>query len=84
MSKLDGCSVIEGNLVIALGILDLPDPPSSEIVPDLNATFPELREITDYMMIYGCKKVPRLTNIFPNLAVIRGNKLLEVRRIKFT
>jgi len=52
-------------------------------VPDLNVSFPELTEITDYLMIYGSKSLPRLTNVFPNLAVIRGNKLMEVRWGKF-
>jgi hypothetical protein len=81
LEHLRGCTVIEGNLVISLGIMD-PTVPAGRAgaVPDLNVTFPELREITDYLMIYGSKSTPRLTNLFPNLTVIRGNKLLGVRR----
>jgi insulin-like growth factor 1 receptor len=77
MRALKGCTVIEGNLVLSLGILNF-NRDQMKVVPELNMTFPELREITDYLMIYEAHFVSRLTNIFPNLSVIRGNKLLMV------
>ena len=80
MSQLSGCSIIEGSLIFSLGIYDQShQSPNLRSVPDLNVTFPELREITDYLVIYQSRALPRLTNILPNLAVIRGHKLLEVR-----
>jgi len=64
-------------LVISLDIIE-DDEEGRGSAPDLNVSFPELTEITDYLMIYGSKALPRLTNVFPNLAVIRGNNLMEV------
>lgn len=77
MNYLRGCTVIEGNLAIAFGLYSL-DENSKERSPPLTISFPELREITDYLLIYDSKNLPKLTNVFPNLTVIRGNKLLEV------
>ncbi len=84
MDSLRNCTVVEGRLVISLGILDdsgLAKVAKGQTMPDLNVTFPELREITDYLMVFDSKSLPRLANVFPNLAVIRGNKLMEVRGV---
>ncbi len=81
MEQLRNCTVVEGRLVVSLGIIDdsgLARVPKGQRVPDLQVSFPELREITDYLMVYASKSLPRLGNVFPNLAVIRGNKLMEV------
>lgn len=74
LSRLANCSVIEGNLVIS-GILDQDHDENS---PKFNMSFPELREITDYLLVYASKGMPSMTDLFPNLSVIRGNQLLEV------
>jgi hypothetical protein len=79
-NSLRGCSTIEGSLIITTGLMD-PNLDSSGVI-DLNMTFPELREITDYVVVYKANKLRRLTNLFPNLSVIRGNKLLMVREKK--
>ncbi|XP_072941369.1 insulin-like receptor isoform X2 [Epargyreus clarus] len=68
--KLSGCQVIEGYLSIVL----------MERVnePALNMSFPELREVTDFILIYRfVKGVRNLGDLFPNLAVIRGMHLLK-------
>ncbi len=82
MALLRNCTVVEGKVIIALGIINdtgLAKVPKGQRFPDLNATFPQLREITDYLMVYASKSLPTLANVFPNLAVIRGNNLLEAR-----
>ena len=43
-----------------------------------NLTFPELREVTDYVAIYQTKAITTFSTLFPNLAVIRGNQLIKV------
>ena len=43
-----------------------------------NLTFPELREVTDYVALYQTKAITTLSTLFPNLAVIRGNQLIKV------
>lgn len=39
-------------------------------------TFPKLREITGYLLLYRVNGLKTLSNLFPNLEVIRGNILL--------
>lgn len=76
---LEGCTVIEGNLVIALDIINPTfDSIDCDTLPSLNISFPELREITDNLVIYQSLTLLSLTNVFPNLTVIRGDKLLDV------
>lgn len=71
---LRGCSVIEGNLVIMSGFETM------ELQPDgyirQNLSFPELKEITDYLLVYKASRILSFSTLFPNLAVIRGNQLL--------
>lgn len=42
-----------------------------------NITFPELIEITDFLMLYRVQGLKSLAHIFPNLRVIRGNNLVN-------
>jgi hypothetical protein len=66
---LQDCTIIEGYLIIAA----MPnDPP----VDAGNYTFPLLREVTDFVLLYQAKEIVDLDHIFPNLSVIRGNKLV--------
>ena len=67
IKNLKGCSIIEGHLIIS-GF--------EEDQTMLNHTFPELREVTEYVIFYKAKNIARLNHFFPNLAVIRGNKLV--------
>ncbi|XP_063242615.1 insulin-like receptor isoform X2 [Bacillus rossius redtenbacheri] len=40
-----------------------------------NVTFPELREITDYLLLYRVTGLRSVGRLFPNLAVVRGRTL---------
>ena len=91
--KLRGCNVIEGDLRISVmddpiklrkqcnhyNILDDSDKQNCDTFASLNnLTFPELREVTDYVALYQTKAITTLSTLFPNLAVIRGNQLIKV------
>lgn len=39
-------------------------------------TFPELVEITDYLLLFNTEGLKSLAHLFPNLQVIRGNHLI--------
>ncbi|XP_012284589.1 insulin-like receptor isoform X2 [Orussus abietinus] len=69
LTILKGCRVIEGFLQIVLM--------EKNIETDFeNATFPELREITGYLLIYRVNGLKSLSTLLPNLEVIRGDVLL--------
>eukprot|EP00095_Tigriopus_kingsejongensis_P008291 maker-scaffold892_size84543-snap-gene-0.16 protein:Tk08291 transcript:maker-scaffold892_size84543-snap-gene-0.16-mRNA-1 annotation:"insulin receptor-like isoform x2" len=70
---LEGCTVIEGNLVIMSGFETMEVKEEDYIT---NLTFPDLKEITDYMLVYKASRIVTFSKLFPNLSVIRGNKLL--------
>ena len=65
---LANCTVIEGHLQIVL--IDHATGPEYE-----DKSFPQLREITDYFMMYRVFGLTTLRKLFPNLTVIRGQKL---------
>nr|QHI00146.1 insulin-like peptide receptor [Sepiella japonica] len=65
---LTDCTVIEGNLRILL--LDYAKPEEY-----MSLRFPNLVEITDYLLMYRAYGLKTLRHIFPNLAVIRGQEL---------
>lgn len=69
-SKLENCTVIEGHLQILL--ID-----NATWAHYENLTFPKLREITDYMLLYRAIGLQTLSKLFPNLAVIRGRNLIS-------
>ncbi|GAB1600284.1 insulin-like peptide receptor isoform X2 [Argonauta hians] len=66
--QLEHCSVIEGYLRIIL--LDYTKPEDYQ-----NMRFPKLVEITDYLIMYRAYGLKTLRDLFPNLAVIRGQEL---------
>ncbi|KAL0901343.1 hypothetical protein ABMA27_006622 [Loxostege sticticalis] len=70
MQKLRGCQIIEGQLSIVL--MEHSTPRNFE-----NITFPELREVTDFIKIYRAKGIRNLGDIFPNLTVVRGMQLYK-------
>lgn len=68
LSKLENCSVIEGSLQIVL--IDKATPNDYE-----DLSFPNLIEITDYLILWNVHGLTSLAKLFPNLSVIRGRKL---------
>jgi hypothetical protein len=66
--KLDDCAVIEGSLHI-----NLIENATAEAYQGYS--FPLLREITDYMVLFRVSGLQTLARLFPNLSVIRGKKL---------
>lgn len=68
--KLENCTVVEGYLQILL--LDNSDEKDYE-----NLSFPKLREVTGYLLLYRAFGLRSLDKLFPNLAVIRGYVLFH-------
>jgi len=69
LSRLRNCTVIEGHLHVVLT--------DRGREADLaNVSFPRLREITDYLLLYRVSGLQSLATLFPNLSVIRGQLLL--------
>ncbi|XP_074599989.1 insulin receptor-like isoform X2 [Brevipalpus obovatus] len=69
--KLENCTVIEGSLQIVLFSKQI----SREIFENL--TFPLLTEVTDYVLFFRAYGIRSLGSMFPNLSVIRGQKLFD-------
>lgn len=65
--KLKGCRVIEGFLQI---LLIEPNPNDASVYDKWS--FPELVEVTEYVLLYRVQGLKTLRKLFPNLAVIRG------------
>ncbi len=70
LNSLKDCRVIEGFVMISL--IDR----FNETDYD-NLTFPELVEITDFLLLYRVQGLKTLAHLFPNLRVIRGNQLVN-------
>lgn len=68
-SVLKDCRVVEGFLQIVL----IENNTEADFE---NVSFPELREITGYFLLYRVEGLRSLTKLFPNLEVIRGDILL--------
>lgn len=68
--RLENCSVVEGSVQILL--IDKSQKKDFE-----NLTFPKLREITGYLLLYRVQGLQSLSKLFPNLAVIRGDVLFH-------
>jgi hypothetical protein len=68
LQRLSGCRVVEGFVRVVL--IDRANE------TDYNTfSFPELHEITDYLLVYRVAGLTSLGKLFPNLTVIRGNSL---------
>ncbi|VDK20104.1 unnamed protein product [Taenia asiatica] len=65
LSRIKSCTVIEGNLLIVMTKLPV------------NASIPNLREITGFLVIYDLTGLDGLATLFPNLTVIRGRSLIS-------
>jgi insulin receptor len=70
LEQLRGCRVVEGSVIILL---------MDDITQDkfVNYSFPELVEITGFLMLYRISGIKSLNDLFPNLAVIRGKELFK-------
>jgi insulin receptor len=66
--RLSKCRVVEGFVQIVL--IDHATESSFS-----NLSFPNLREITHYLLLYRVNGLRSLGRLFPNLAVIRGETL---------
>ena len=69
LKQLENCRVVEGSVQIFLM-----DNYEDEF---RNYTFPLLVEVTDYIMFYRINGIRSLAQLFPNLAVIRGQNLFK-------
>ncbi|GIY90189.1 insulin-like peptide receptor [Caerostris darwini] len=68
--KLENCTVIEGHLQILL--ID-----NGQAQDYDGLSFPDLVEITDYLLLYRAFGLNSVGKLFPNLSVIRGNELFH-------
>jgi hypothetical protein len=72
MNKYANCRVVEGHVQVTFITEMSADANLSSII-----TFPELREITDYLIVYRVEQVITLKLMFPNFALIRGKHLFS-------
>lgn len=70
LKRLDKCGVIEGNLTILL--ID-----SGKWEDYEKYSFPNLVEITEFLLLFRVNGLRSLNNLFPNLAIIRGDRLFS-------
>jgi hypothetical protein len=68
LQRLSGCRVVEGFVRVVL--IDRANESDYD-----KFTFPELHEITDYLLVYRVAGLTSLGRLFPNLTVVRGNSL---------
>ncbi|KAI3374266.1 hypothetical protein L3Q82_006113 [Scortum barcoo] len=68
LRTLENCTVIEGHLKILLMFRTRPE--------DFRGlSFPKLMVVTDYLLLFRVYGLESLSDLFPNLTVIRGNNL---------
>ncbi|XP_074523335.1 insulin-like growth factor 1b receptor isoform X2 [Halichoeres trimaculatus] len=70
--RLENCTVVEGYLQILL-IGDKNNNINQDVFRSLS--FPKLTMITDYLLLFRVSGLDSLSALFPNLTVIRGQKL---------
>ncbi|CAL8254318.1 unnamed protein product [Merluccius merluccius] len=68
LMSLENCTVIEGHLKILLMF-------GTKQEDFRGISFPKLRVVTDYLLLFRVYGLDSLTHLFPNLTVIRGNNL---------
>lgn len=72
--QLRGCVKIDGPLTIAL----VSNQTHPYVPKDYeNITFPELIEVTEYLLFFRVQGLSTLSGLFPKLAVIRGKELVS-------
>lgn len=70
LKELRGCRVIEGFLIITL--ID-----KYNETDYVDVSFPELTEVTDFVLLYRVNGLKSVGKLFPNLRIIRGNNLIH-------
>ncbi|XP_029004833.1 insulin receptor b [Betta splendens] len=68
LQSLENCTVIEGHLKILLMF-------KTKTEDFRGLSYPKLRVVTDYVLVFRVYGLETLGNLFPNLTVIRGNNL---------
>ncbi|XP_054900343.1 insulin receptor b [Poeciliopsis prolifica] len=68
LQSLENCTIIEGHLKILLMF-------GAKSGDFHGLSFPKLRVVTDYVLLFRVYGLETLSNLFPNLTVIRGNNL---------
>lgn len=68
LQSLENCTVIEGHLKILLMF-------KTKTEDFRGLSYPKLRVVTDYVLVFRVYGLETLSNLFPNLTVIRGNNL---------
>uniref|UniRef100_A0A1B0A007 receptor protein-tyrosine kinase n=1 Tax=Glossina pallidipes TaxID=7398 RepID=A0A1B0A007_GLOPL len=71
--QLENCTVITGYMLIVL--LPRVNPRAHEVCNFSKYQFPLLREITDFLIFHEVRNITTITDMFPNLTVIRGQRL---------
>ncbi|CAO1300695.1 unnamed protein product [Diamesa serratosioi] len=72
---LNNCTVVMGNLDIILWSESITEKYTSE---EINlVSFPNLREITGFLFLHSMKHLKSLGSLFPNLTLIRGERLFS-------
>ncbi len=76
IEKIRNCSIIVGNLkILNAKFTDLNL--TSLYLPNNEALFPNLVEITDYLLIFQAHNIKSLDTLFPRLSIIRGDTLFK-------
>uniref|UniRef100_A0A671YVD5 Tyrosine-protein kinase receptor n=1 Tax=Sparus aurata TaxID=8175 RepID=A0A671YVD5_SPAAU len=68
LQSLENCTIIEGHLKILLMF-------KTKTEDFRGLSYPKLRVVTDYVLLFRVYGLDTLTDLFPNLTVIRGNNL---------
>ncbi|XP_034035735.1 insulin receptor b [Thalassophryne amazonica] len=68
LQSLENCTIIEGYLKILLMF-------NTKTDDFRGLSFPKLRVVTDYLLVFRVYGLESLSELFPNLTVIRGNNL---------
>ncbi|KAM4575044.1 insulin receptor b [Fundulus diaphanus] len=68
LRTLENCTIIEGHLKILLMF-------GAQTSDFKGLSFPKLRVVTDYVLLFRVYGLESLSDLFPNLTVIRGNNL---------
>ncbi|XP_071343963.1 insulin receptor b [Trachinotus anak] len=68
LQSLENCTIIEGHLKILLMF-------KTKTEDFRGLSYPKLRVVTDYVLLFRVYGIETLSSLFPNLTVIRGNNL---------
>lgn len=77
LHQLEKCRIIDGSLTLTWM-------KNGHGYSMQNFTFPELVDIRGYLKIHQIDNIESISNLFPNLAVIRGQQLYESFALRIT